>query len=311
MAFNEGCKVKDIAEKFGVSISKVRAVTKKETHEDKQKKYKRMREYKAEGHTMQEVADEFGVAQATAQYVCKGIAPQKPTPPKGKGSGILKDIDKVKADIERRQPGFLFAGNYTGADDTVDLKCKECGSVATRSMITVRHNNIKCRECERIAKEKQEANKSVLEWFNGIVADIHKEEKQIKAQEKEEARWHPCVVCGKLTTRRKFCSNECYKTTTNYIQGSRDRLNKTNIIDADITLKRLFKKEWGVCYLCGDSCDWNDYTITESGVFIAGNTYPSIDHLVPLSKGGLHSWDNVRLAHRICNSKKSARLDVV
>ena len=69
MAFNEGCKVNDIAEKFGVSISKVRAVTKKETHEDKQKKYKRMREYKAEGHTMQEVADEFGVAQATKSRV--------------------------------------------------------------------------------------------------------------------------------------------------------------------------------------------------------------------------------------------------
>lgn len=25
---------------------------------------------------------------------------------------------------------------------------------------------------------------------------------------------------------------------------------------------------------------------------------------MPISKGGLHSWDNVRLAHRICNRRK-------
>lgn len=279
------------------------------THQEKEIRNKEMRLYKAEGHTNKEVAEKFNLTEASAKLICKGIAPQKSTPPTN-GRGIKSD-NEVASFIAERQKGFEYAGNYTGADGTVDLKCKECGSITTRSMITVRHKGIKCRECERIAKEKQEANESLLKWFNGIVADIRKEEKRIKAQEKEEARWHPCAVCGKPTKRPRFCSNECYRTTTNYIRGSSDRLNKTNIIDSDITLKRLFKKEWGVCYLCGESCDWNDYTITKSGVFIAGNTYPSIDHLVPLSKGGLHSWDNVRLAHRICNTKKSAKLDVV
>jgi 5-methylcytosine-specific restriction endonuclease McrA len=32
----------------------------------------------------------------------------------------------------------------------------------------------------------------------------------------------------------------------------------------------------------------------------------SMDHLVPLSKGGDHSWANVALAHRSCNSKRGA-----
>lgn len=31
----------------------------------------------------------------------------------------------------------------------------------------------------------------------------------------------------------------------------------------------------------------------------------------PLSKGGLHAWDNVRLAHRICNTKKCDREDIL
>ena len=42
--------------------------------------------------------------------------------------------------------------------------------------------------------------------------------------------------------------------------------------------------------------------------FICGNNYPTIDHVIPLAKGGMHSWDNVRLAHHNCNSIKGDRL---
>ena len=31
---------------------------------------------------------------------------------------------------------------------------------------------------------------------------------------------------------------------------------------------------------------------------------PSIDHLIPVSDGGAHTWDNVALAHRTCNSTR-------
>lgn len=34
---------------------------------------------------------------------------------------------------------------------------------------------------------------------------------------------------------------------------------------------------------------------------------PSVDHVKPLAKGGKHSWRNVVLAHRICNTLKSDR----
>lgn len=73
------------------------------------------------------------------------------------------------------------------------------------------------------------------------------------------------------------------------------------MIDNDITLQALFKRDKGVCQLCGKPCDWEDITEHE-GTFIAGNNYPSIDHITPLSCGGEHSWGNVRLAHRHCNT---------
>ena len=47
------------------------------TREEKAIRNEQMREYKAEGHSLPEVAERFGVSETTASNVCKGIAPQK------------------------------------------------------------------------------------------------------------------------------------------------------------------------------------------------------------------------------------------
>ena len=55
------------------------------------------------------------------------------------------------------------------------------------------------------------------------------------------------------------------------------------------------------CFLCGDSIDlslrWPDVrSISE-------------DHIVPLSRGGAHSFDNVRPTHLTCNCSKQNRME--
>jgi 5-methylcytosine-specific restriction endonuclease McrA len=79
------------------------------------------------------------------------------------------------------------------------------------------------------------------------------------------------------------------------------------MVDKGITLEKLFRRDRGQCYICGGICDWNDFSIKDNA-FIAGQTYPSIDHVKPLAKGGEHSWDNVKLAHFVCNSLKSDKI---
>jgi 5-methylcytosine-specific restriction endonuclease McrA len=36
-------------------------------------------------------------------------------------------------------------------------------------------------------------------------------------------------------------------------------------------------------------------------------TAPTVDHIIPLARGGSHTWDNVQLAHHLCNSLKGDR----
>ena len=127
-----------------------------------------------------------------------------------------------------------------------------------------------------------------------------------------------CVICGSLfscldTSKRKTCSGECSALLA--VQRNRlknkykdKRIPTDQIIDTDITNIRLFKRDRGRCWICGGLCDWNDRKLSKRGNETFGDTYPSIDHVIPVSMGGMHSWDNVRLAHLKCNEDKSDTL---
>lgn len=123
-----------------------------------------------------------------------------------------------------------------------------------------------------------------------------------------------CVVCGKEFTPKvgedsKCCSSSCRNRFEDLKRYKRNRRRDIRLrgkrVDRNITLKELSRRDHDVCWLCGKKVNWNDYTIRGNGAFIAGESYPSIDHVIPLSQGGLDEWTNVRLAHRSCNNLKN------
>ena len=146
------------------------------------------------------------------------------------------------------------------------------------------------REQERL--ERKEAYKNQLEEWR-IAREARKE-----ANHRKDV----CIVCGKeyetYNPAQKTCSKECGKKLAH--AHKHKRIPKNQLVDKDITLEALYRRDSGVCYLCGEPCDWDDKTDKT-----VGPTYPSIDHMVPISRGGLHSWANVKLAHFECNWKKS------
>jgi 5-methylcytosine-specific restriction endonuclease McrA len=54
----------------------------------------------------------------------------------------------------------------------------------------------------------------------------------------------------------------------------------------------VLERHDGLCGICGDDVDPFDY---------------HVDHIVPLSKGGEHSYRNTQPAHPVCNLRKGAK----
>lgn len=124
-----------------------------------------------------------------------------------------------------------------------------------------------------------------------------------------QIEFRTCDECNALFfcsehSNQRFCSSSCQRSAGHRRNDSIRRARKYNaLIDRDITLEAVAEKDNDICYLCGEKVDWFDYKII-GGKKCALGDYPSIDHVLALSKGGNHSWDNVRLAHCKCNASK-------
>lgn len=77
-----------------------------------------------------------------------------------------------------------------------------------------------------------------------------------------------------------------------------------NEFDESITLEGVYDRFNGICQICGLHTDRTDI---ENGH--VKRMYPTVDHIIPLSKGGTHTWGNVQLAHMMCNAGKCDKLN--
>lgn len=133
-----------------------------------------------------------------------------------------------------------------------------------------------------------------------------KHTKQPKQPKLIQYETRECKECGELFSidsrmNNVYCSKDCRRKAEN--RRSSKRIPKAQRVD-NISLKRLYKRDNGICYICGGKCNWNSQKISKNGNPYPGDLYPVIEHVIPISKGGLDAWDNVRLAHWKCNLDK-------
>lgn len=215
--------------------------------------------------------------------------------------------EQISAKLIENGTLLRYAGEYKRGK-YIMLSCDICGSVMRYSSGALFRKHIGCKECKRREKEQrqQQAEQEKAERTAAIEQARAEAAKQRTMQHEARRREIVCPVCGKsfITYKAKqiTCSPECGRKRANIRHTRRNdtRISKDKRIDK-ISLDVLFRRDSGVCHICGKQCDWNDYTQTDTA-FIAGNLYPSVDHIIPVSRGGADSWSNVMLAHRICNS---------
>lgn len=111
-----------------------------------------------------------------------------------------------------------------------------------------------------------------------------------------------CGVCGKRFIPRQQHQKWCSRNCRNYANPGDDRKRCRRYgvyFDPKIRREDVFERDKYICQICGIKCDPNDRSWGSSGA-----THPTIDHIIPLSKGGTHTWDNVQCACALCNSVK-------
>ena len=149
-----------------------------------------------------------------------------------------------------KQQGFDYIGGFTDCDATVTMLHTECGREFTISMNRVRHGQLSCPLCMAEAKQAiREERKAEAEEARKEKARLKEERIRIK-EERRRKMEHECPECGAMTTRPKYCSNQCMARANNRTHEHKRR-TLTKDGDSDITLRKLYQKERGICYLCG------------------------------------------------------------
>lgn len=108
-----------------------------------------------------------------------------------------------------------------------------------------------------------------------------------------------CEWCGVVwqpkpnnQARARFCSTQCHTRAAT-------RRYKARLRDAfveDVSPLRVADRDDWRCGLCA--------ALIDPDVKPPDPRCLSIDHIVPISQGGEHSYRNVRAAHKICNSRR-------
>lgn len=231
-------------------------------------------------------------------------------------------------DDEIRAYNVQYVSGYERFDSIVKLKCLECGCEWETNIHNllqrIRGNRknrdnkrrlnhyVPCPECRKRETERKREENRKAEDMERFVKSFSKWLKHNTVKNKAELK-KICKNCGikfiTTNSRQKYCCSRCKdRSKERRKELSRNERLLSRRHDKGITLDRLYRKYKGVCYLCGQRCDYNDFKKIDGSIAI-GKYYPTIEHVIPVSKGGTDTWDNVRLAHMICNSIKGNKFE--
>lgn len=237
---------------------------------------------------------------------------------------------KELTEAQRKQNGKYCSRMCAVVATTIkhETVCKGCGKLFVPKAVdrmqycsrgcrfNWRAKQAKINEPNRMAKEKarRKAHRELMRPIREAARAVREQEIERKRVEAEHERLKAltkvCEECGETfiasKTNVKYCSSLCARRRGDHNKElkRRARLKENGDIDWSVTLAKLIRRDKNTCHICGGRCDAMDRCIDGHGTVICGDRYPSIDHIKAVVNGGTHSWDNVKLAHRWCNSSK-------
>lgn len=109
-----------------------------------------------------------------------------------------------------------------------------------------------------------------------------------------------CEACaGDIGTRKRqdsrYCSEQCQKMSITHLR----RAAKLCVEAEAISVAGVVARYGTDCSVCGEAIDM---ALARPDLMSF-----SIDHVVPLARGGTHTYENVAPTHLLCNMRKGVR----
>lgn len=291
------------------------------TKEEWKAREQKIIEMRQEGLGYREIADALGADRKNVCKACRrlGVAYTEEEAQERNGNNPISE-ETAKDRLETACPGFKYISGYEHNTSRVLIRRVACGHefLYTYSQACARGTDLSCQVCRAEATKQRKEQKIALRQKRRSARILKARNRKLKTG--------PLIMaqCGQLTmavcaqcesvfvpkvSNQRYCCRKC--ATQNGERRHEEvrtlRMRNNGQYDRDITLSRLFIRDCGKCWICGGDCLWNDTTRVGNSGLRVGPRYPSIDHVVPLAKGGEHAWHNVRLAHMQCNSFKGIK----
>lgn len=187
------------------------------------------------------------------------------------------------------------------------VPCADCAKRIQRGGQSARPGEARCRPCFLAHKARNRAH-NASGYQKGCRCDVCREavNAQNRAQYAKRNRYvepdRTCMICGVAFSGRnhgaKTCSDECARQRQ-IVKAWTYQARKRGAFVAAVVPTEIFERDGWRCHICRRKIR-------------AATQWPhprsaSLDHLVPLSRGGTHEPANVATACLGCNSAKGNR----
>ena len=317
--------VEELAEMYGLSRSTMyyhmnKAGCGKKHRKFTQVELKSMINMFNEGYSLKDIAKEYGVTSGTVRNKLRDKVDFR--------KKVIKKCESCDAEFEVNRKSVknkkfcskkcaAYVNNRRSCGGPIDKECHFCGkSFKTHktSYNLQKFCSDNCRMKDYFIKNKVVTYKKCKYCNNEFEVGRRKTfcseecaKKHNNLQQKKKWRFKKCRYCKKWRYgfTGKYCSEQCRKRVKRikHELQKNERLKRARSngqFDADIDIYKLIERDGGRCYLCGDDVLFSYHYNHPK--------YPTIEHVMPISKGGAHSWDNVKVACRECNTYKSTTL---
>jgi len=146
----------------------------------------------------------------------------------------------------------------------------------------------------------REAHKAQIAAYNAGYNKIHKTQKAIRGAKRYKE--HKTQIAAQCTVYRKTHKIQTAATVAAWHKGHMDKVRdikaRRRALKAGATVEKVnralvYERDSGRCHLCGRKVNPKKW---------------HLDHIIPLSKGGEHSYRNVAVACPKCNMSKGAKV---